>query len=58
VDPTSATYSGGDIGERPARGALALHYRFDIEAGQELGREVAEWAIANDVVGHEPFPLD
>jgi hypothetical protein len=46
------------LGERPARGALAPHYRFDIEAGQELGREVAEWAIANDVVGHEPFPLD
>jgi len=35
-----------------------LHYRFDIVAGQQLGRDVAEWAIAHDVVGHEPFPLD
>jgi len=35
-----------------------LHYRFDITAGQELGRQVAEWAIAHDVTGHEPFPLD
>jgi len=34
-----------------------LHYRFDIVAGQQLGRDVAEWAIAHDVVGHEPFPL-
>ena len=35
-----------------------LHYRFDISAGQQLGRDVAAWAIAHDVVGHEPFPLD
>jgi membrane-associated phospholipid phosphatase len=35
-----------------------IHYRFDITAGQQLGREVAAWAIAHDVVGHEPFPLD
>lgn len=35
-----------------------LHYRFDITAGQELGRRVAEWAIAQDVRGHEAFPLD
>lgn len=35
-----------------------LHFRFDIEAGQRLGRDVAEWAIAHDVAGHEPFPLD
>jgi membrane-associated phospholipid phosphatase len=37
---------------------LGIHYRFDITAGQELGRNVAEWAMAHDVVGHEPFPLD
>jgi membrane-associated phospholipid phosphatase len=37
---------------------LGIHYRFDITAGQELGRDVAEWAMAHDVVGHEPFPLD
>ena len=35
-----------------------IHYRFDVTAGQELGRQVAQWAIAHDVVGHEPFPLD
>jgi hypothetical protein len=35
-----------------------LHYRFDVRAGQELGRRVAEWAIAHDVTGHEPFVLD
>ena len=37
---------------------LGIHYRFDITAGQELGRNVAEWAMAHDAVGHEPFPLD
>ena len=25
-----------------------LHYPFDVVAGQELGRRVAEWAIAYD----------
>ena len=35
-----------------------LHYRFDITAGQELGRRVAGWAIAHDVRWHRPFPLD
>ena len=35
-----------------------LHYRFDITAGREIGENAAAWAIAHDVVGHEPFPLD
>jgi membrane-associated phospholipid phosphatase len=35
-----------------------IHYRFDIAAGQQLGRSAAAWAIAHDVVGHEPFPLN
>jgi membrane-associated phospholipid phosphatase len=35
-----------------------LHYRFDITAGQELGRRVGAWAIAHDVRWHRPFPLD
>ncbi len=35
-----------------------LHYRFDITAGQQLGRDVARWAMKHDVVGHRPFPLD
>lgn len=28
-----------------------IHYRFDIEAGQALGRNVAHWAIAQDASG-------
>jgi hypothetical protein len=35
-----------------------LHYRFDIVAGQLLGRQVAEYVLATDVAGHEPIPLD
>ncbi len=35
-----------------------IHYRFDITAGREIGENAAAWAIAHDVVGHEPFPLD
>jgi membrane-associated phospholipid phosphatase len=37
---------------------LGIHYRFDITAGQKLGRDVAEWAMAHDVKGHKPFPLE
>jgi hypothetical protein len=32
-----------------------IHYRFDGEAGLVLGRQIAAWALANDVRGHEPF---
>jgi hypothetical protein len=35
-----------------------LHYRFDITAGQLLGRQVAEYVLATDVKDHEPIPLD
>ncbi len=35
-----------------------LHYRFDITAGQLLGRQVAEYVLATDVTGQEPIPLD
>ena len=28
-----------------------IHYRFDIDAGQVLGRNVARWAIAQDALG-------
>lgn len=35
-----------------------IHYRFDGDAGVELGRNVARWALAHDVKGHEPFPLE
>jgi membrane-associated phospholipid phosphatase len=34
-----------------------IHYRFDTEAGLVLGRRIAAWALAHDVVGHEPFVL-
>jgi hypothetical protein len=32
-----------------------IHYRFDGDAGVELGRKVAAWALAHDVNGHRPF---
>jgi membrane-associated phospholipid phosphatase len=35
-----------------------LHYRFDIVAGQVLGRQVADYVLATDVTGHNPIPLD
>ena len=34
-----------------------IHYRFDNEAGLTLGRAIAAWALAQDVVGHRPFVL-
>lgn len=35
-----------------------LHFRFDCEDGQDLGRKVAELVLANAPVGHQPIPLD
>jgi membrane-associated phospholipid phosphatase len=35
-----------------------IHYRFDTEAGLALGRQVAKWALAHDVVGHQPFVIE
>ncbi len=34
-----------------------IHYRFDCDAGLVLGRKIGEYALAHDVVGHEPFVL-
>jgi membrane-associated phospholipid phosphatase len=34
-----------------------IHYRFDTEAGLALGRQIGSWALAHDVVGHQPFVL-
>jgi hypothetical protein len=34
-----------------------IHYRFDGEAGLDLGRKVAAWALAHDVSGRTPFAL-
>jgi hypothetical protein len=35
-----------------------LHYRFDLVAGQVLGRQVAEYVLRTDVTGHEPITLN
>ena len=34
-----------------------IHYRFDNEAGLTLGRTIAAYVLARDVVGHNPFVL-
>lgn len=34
-----------------------IHYRFDADAGLEIGRRVVERALQRDVRGHEPFPI-
>lgn len=34
-----------------------IHYRFDLEAGQTIGRQAASLALSKDVHGHEPFPI-
>jgi membrane-associated phospholipid phosphatase len=35
-----------------------LHYRFDCEDGQALGRQVGNLVLSTAPVGHEPIPLD
>ena len=35
-----------------------IHYRFDVVAGQVLGRQVADYVLSTDVTGHQPIPLD
>ena len=35
-----------------------LHYRFDCEVGQQLGRQVAEHVMRVAASGHAPIPLD
>jgi len=35
----------------------AIHYRFDMDVGLELGRTIARYAIAQDVHGHEAYVL-
>ena len=34
-----------------------IHYRFDGEVGLALGRQVAAWALAADVNGHDAFEI-
>jgi membrane-associated phospholipid phosphatase len=35
-----------------------LHYRFDCEVGQQLGRNVANWVLGMAPTGHAAIPLD
>ena len=35
-----------------------IHYRFDLVAGQELGRQVARWVLEHGVDRRAPIPLD
>ena len=35
-----------------------LHYRFDCEAGQELGRQVARYVLEHGVNAHQAIPLN
>ena len=35
-----------------------IHYRFDCEVGQELGRNVAAYTLSQAVEPHQPIPLD
>ena len=35
----------------------AIHYRFDSDAGLEVGRRIARYVLARDVKGHRPFEL-
>ncbi len=34
-----------------------IHYRFDMDAGLTLARQVSDWSIAHDINGHVPFPI-
>ena len=34
-----------------------IHYRFDMDAGLTLARQIADWSIAHDINGHAPFPI-
>jgi hypothetical protein len=35
-----------------------LHYKFDCEVGQELGRQVANYVMQTAPGRHSPIPLD
>lgn len=34
-----------------------IHYRFDMDAGLTLARQVSDWSIAHDINGHVAFPI-
>jgi len=41
-----------------SRNYSGLHYRFDCEVGQELGRNVANYVLGVAPIGHAAIPLD
>ena len=41
-----------------SRNYAGLHYRFDCEVGQQLGRDVAMQVLRTAPTGHRPIPLD
>lgn len=41
-----------------SRIVAAFHYRFDVDAGEQLGRDVAHWVLAHAVPKRGPIPLD
>jgi membrane-associated phospholipid phosphatase len=41
-----------------SRIVAAFHYRFDLDAGEQLGRDVATWVLEHAVPKRDPIPLD
>jgi len=57
--PDDAAYLQGLIEEAGlARMYGGLHYRFDLLAGREIGRQVANLVLRTAPRGHAPIPLD
>jgi len=57
--PEDAAYLQGLIEEAGvARMYGGLHYRFDLLAGREIGRKVADLVLETAPKGHAPIPLD
>jgi membrane-associated phospholipid phosphatase len=57
--PEDAAYLQGLIEEAGvARMYGGLHYRFDLLAGREIGRQVATLVLETAPKGHAPIPLD
>jgi membrane-associated phospholipid phosphatase len=57
--PEDAAYLQGLIEEAGvARMYGGLHYRFDLLAGREIGRQVANLVLQTAPKGHAPIPLD
>jgi hypothetical protein len=56
--PSDASYLNG-LADQAALSRIygGIHYRFDMDAGLALGRTVASYALAHDVVGHEAYGL-